>query len=356
MPLLNIKQPMIIQINDHLRLKRYEGHDELALQGYQDPIVYQNSEGIFDDEKKTDLNYVQNMFHYLNQVGELYFIEVLESQEYISIGDVTIKPNNPPIAIWYEKYRGKGIATLVMKAVISRLQELGYSKIENSMVYKWNLPSLQLHLKLGFHIVKETEKEFYLERLLLGNNMKFYCQLDYEHIPYPSKTSPLGNLANNGCGVCCASMIVENMTSYEFPPQQAALLAKACKAREGFGTNMKIFAPVFAQKFGLKVTSTYQSQEVLEFLQAKKGMVIANTIGNHDDWIGVFSDSFHYIVLCDANHHEVAVLDPMYRQGRYDIIGRKGKVYVRDYIAYADFSVIEHDCETKSYYMFEKIS
>ena len=41
--------------------------------------------------------------------------------------------------------------------------------------------------------------------------MHFYCQLNYEHIPYPSPTSPNGNLANNGCGVCCASMVVEHL-------------------------------------------------------------------------------------------------------------------------------------------------
>ena len=29
---------------------------------------------------------------------------------------------------------------------------------------------------------------------------KFYCQLDYEHVPYISPTSPNGNLSNNGCG------------------------------------------------------------------------------------------------------------------------------------------------------------
>ena len=34
----------------------------------------------------------------------------------------------------------------------------------------------------------------------------FYCQLDYEHVPYPSPVgAPNGNIANNGCGVCAAS-------------------------------------------------------------------------------------------------------------------------------------------------------
>ena len=30
----------------------------------------------------------------------------------------------------------------------------------------------------------------------------FYCQLDFEHVPYPSPVGAVnGNLANNGCGV-----------------------------------------------------------------------------------------------------------------------------------------------------------
>ena len=49
--------------------------------------------------------------------------------------------------------------------------------------------------------------------------MAFYCQLDYEHIPYPSPSSPNGNLADNGCGVCCASMIVEGLTGMVYPPE-----------------------------------------------------------------------------------------------------------------------------------------
>ena len=55
--------------------------------------------------------------------------------------------------------------------------------------------------------------------------MHFYCQLDYEHIPYPSPTSPYGNLANNGCGVCSASMVVEHLTGVDFPPEESAVLA-----------------------------------------------------------------------------------------------------------------------------------
>lgn len=163
MPLQNILQPEILIINETIRLRKYDGNYQILLKGYQDPYVYQNSEGIFDEQKKPDLNYLKGMCTYLNQVGELYFIEIKENQTYVSIGDVTIKDKNPPIAIWYEKYRGKGIGTLVMQTVIKRLKELGYQKIIGSTVYKWNHSSQKMHENLGFKRVKETTNEYIYE-------------------------------------------------------------------------------------------------------------------------------------------------------------------------------------------------
>ena len=55
--------------------------------------------------------------------------------------------------------------------------------------------------------------------------MHFYCQLDYAHVPYVSPSSPHGNLANNGCGVCAASMLVAAMTGKDFPVEDGAVLA-----------------------------------------------------------------------------------------------------------------------------------
>ncbi|MDD6466753.1 MAG: GNAT family N-acetyltransferase [Erysipelotrichaceae bacterium] len=162
MALQQIEQPELIQVNDKLRLRKYDGNYEKMLAGYQDPYVYQNSEGIFDEDKIPDLEYVKRMSEYLSRVGEMYFIEWLQNGEYISIGDVTIKEENPPIAIWQTEYRNKGIGSLVMSVVVQRLKELGYHRISHSTVYKWNDASLQMHLKLGFQVVEETDKEYLL--------------------------------------------------------------------------------------------------------------------------------------------------------------------------------------------------
>ena len=163
MPFPNIEQPGTVVLTGSLRLKKYDGRYEQALPGYQDPYVYQNSEGIFDDAKKPDPEYLSRMFTWLDRNGELYFIEALRDGEYVPVGDVTAKPENPPIAIWFAEYRGVGIGTTVMRWVIERLRELGYEKIIGSEVYKWNPHSLALHKKLGFTVTEETEKEYLLE-------------------------------------------------------------------------------------------------------------------------------------------------------------------------------------------------
>lgn len=163
MPLTNIVQPKTIEINDWLRLRKYDGNFQLFLPGYQNPVVYQNSEGIFDQSRIPDLDYVKGMCRYLSKAGELYFIEIKEGGCFVPIGDVTVKNENPPIAIWMDEYRGKGIGTLVMKTVIERLKELGFDKITGSTVYKWNLPSQKMHEKLGFYPVGENEKEIIYE-------------------------------------------------------------------------------------------------------------------------------------------------------------------------------------------------
>ena len=163
MPINNIKQPFIIEIDDSLRLLKYNGNYEESLTGYQDPYVYQNSEGIFDDTKKPDIDYIKGMFEWLNNNGELYYIQIKAGDDFISIGDVTIKDVNPPITIWYENYRGIGIGTKVMKTVINRLKELGYEKIIGTTVYKWNKSSQRMHEKLGFTKIDENDDEYIYE-------------------------------------------------------------------------------------------------------------------------------------------------------------------------------------------------
>lgn len=158
-----MNQPNEIIIKDNLRLRKYDGNYEMFLAPYRDPYIYQNSEGIFDENEAPDIEYVRRMCEYLSKAGEFYYIEILENGIYISIGDVTIKAEHPPITIWYERYRGMGIGTLVMKTVISRLKKLGFDKIYGTAIYKFNVISQRMHESLGFERIGETDDEILYE-------------------------------------------------------------------------------------------------------------------------------------------------------------------------------------------------
>lgn len=159
MPLKDNPQPEVITINDWLRLRKYDGNYQSFLPAYQDPYVYQNSEGIFDESKIPNLDYVKRMCEYLSRVGELYYIEAKDGEVFVPVGDVTVKEENPPICIWKSECRSRGVGTLVMQTVIRRLRQLGYTQITGSTVYQWNLPSQRMHEKLGFQKTGEDEKE-----------------------------------------------------------------------------------------------------------------------------------------------------------------------------------------------------
>jgi RimJ/RimL family protein N-acetyltransferase len=154
MALAGIAQPRIISIDATLRLRAYDGDYRKAVAWYRDPVIYRNSEGITDVSRIPDEDYVRRMYEFLSESGELYFIEVLEAGEFIPIGDVTLKEENPAIAIGVPEYRGVGIGRKVMAAIIARARELGISRFYGTKIYDYNTASQRLFESLGFRCVK----------------------------------------------------------------------------------------------------------------------------------------------------------------------------------------------------------
>lgn len=182
---------------------------------------------------------------------------------------------------------------------------------------------------------------------------RFYCQLDYAHIPYPNALKPSGNIADNGCGVCCASMLIEGMLSIAFSVADCAIFSKRCGAREGFGTDFYILGGALAGRFGLSMRPSNDIEEVIGFLNTNKlGMVVANVRGDREGYVGVFADSGHYVLLEGAKNRELCVIDPMYQPGRYDKEGRAGKVRMEGYRAYAAAEVLQADCHQRPFFLY----
>ena len=95
---------------------------------------------------------------------------------------------------------------------------------------------------------------------------------------------------------------------------------------------------------------------MVSFLKAGKGMVVANTYGDRDGYVGVFSDGSHYITVTGIDGDEISVLDPMYKPGsdRFEKPGRKEKVRLDGVTAHADVSVLKDDCYQRPFFLFYK--
>ena len=82
--------------------------------------------------------------------------------------------------------------------------------------------------------------------------------------------------------------------------------------------------------------------------------MIINVGGNHDDYIGVYSHVGHYILAIAYDGQELCILDPSYKDGKYEVEGRQGKVRVDYPFTYCDPQCIIDDTQNREtpFYLF----
>ena len=155
MAIQGIEQPAIIQVDDTLRLRKYDGVHDFALEWYLDEETVYLVDGKRDPYTMPRL---KGMYEYLNNAGELYFIEVLENGTYKPIGDVTFWPEDMPIVIGDQNYRGRKIGRRVVSALVKRGVALGYDHLEVGEIYDWNEGSRRCFESVGFQAYEKTDK------------------------------------------------------------------------------------------------------------------------------------------------------------------------------------------------------
>ena len=155
MGIQGIEQPEIFQIDDTLRLRKYDGVHDFALEWYKDEETVYLVDGKRDPYTMPRL---KGMYEYLNDAGELYFIEVLENGTYKPIGDVTFWQEDMPIVIGEPAFRVRGIGRKVIAAMIHRGRTLGYDYLEVGEIYDWNEGSRRCFESVGFTPHEKTEK------------------------------------------------------------------------------------------------------------------------------------------------------------------------------------------------------
>lgn len=147
MPIQGVEQPDYFIIDDTLRLRKFDGRFDFALPWYQDLETVWLVDG--DEELYTEET-LAKMFAFLNEMGELYFIEVCLDGSFQPIGDITFCKEDLPIVIGEKSFRGKGIGSKVVAKLIERARELGYQELEVEDIYSWNIGSQKLLTRLAF--------------------------------------------------------------------------------------------------------------------------------------------------------------------------------------------------------------
>ncbi len=155
MPIQGIEQPEMIQVDETIRLRKYDGVHDFALEWYQDPEMIWMIDGV---RTPYDADKLGRMYRYLNEQGELYWIEALENGSYHPIGDVTFWQEDMPIVIGEPAYRGKGIGRKVVSALIQRGRDLGYDRLYVDQIYHYNAASRRGFQSVGFVPYQDTEK------------------------------------------------------------------------------------------------------------------------------------------------------------------------------------------------------
>jgi RimJ/RimL family protein N-acetyltransferase len=157
MPILDIKQPEYIIVSEEIRLCKFDSDFTVALEWYQDKETLMLVDG---HDEPYDMDRLYRMYSYLNVHGELYFIEVHDGHNYMKIGDVTFSREDMPIVIGVKSYRGKGIGSKIVKTLVERGKQLGYTYLVINEIYRYNIGSQKLFESVGFKKYEETESGY----------------------------------------------------------------------------------------------------------------------------------------------------------------------------------------------------
>ena len=195
--------------------------------------------------------------------------------------------------------------------------------------------------------------------------MVYLNQLDYPHWIYITNTSldaeaqergKSTTIKSSGCGLCSAVMVADRLLpNCSFDLKDALELSYSVEANIRAGTNYKRFAPAFAKMLGLKLEMTSDPDRLRDCLRTG-GVAVAHIGGDREGHIGVFSHGGHYVaVIAEEPDGRISILDPSYKENKYEEEGRQGKVEVKNgVIALCDVQVLVEDSanRTPSFYLF----
>lgn len=192
--------------------------------------------------------------------------------------------------------------------------------------------------------------------------MLYVNQLEYPHLKYNHNMANGGppegrnSVKTSGCGLCCASMLVDQLTADKsLPIEDCVRLSEEKGANMGLGTSMKVLGPVLADMYNWNFSTTNDVDEVIAHLR-NGGRVAALVGGDREGYVGLFTVRTHYILLIAFDGKEFCILDPSLSDTKFDEEGRQGRVRVDHPFVYTSKEeiVLATEAQDTRYYLFSR--
>ena len=193
--------------------------------------------------------------------------------------------------------------------------------------------------------------------------IKTVNQNDYPDVIYITNTDgkydedgTKTTIKDSGCGICAAMMVMDfYYPDIPFSLEDAIELSYSCCANHGLGTDYRRYCEKLCDTFDLTVTRGESEEELIGHLKSGNIAVI-NVGGNHDDYLGVFSNQGHYILAEKMEGEEVRIIDPSFTDEKYLLPHRREKVGVENKLVYALAKTIIEDTRNRKYplYLFKR--
>ena len=190
--------------------------------------------------------------------------------------------------------------------------------------------------------------------------MLYMNQLKYKDIIYMHNMQNGGpaegrnNVATSGCGLCCACMMVDALTDKQLELTECVRLSEDNAANLMPGTDMTVLGPILAEKFGLTYSNTTSLDKAIAHLQ--NGGYIISHVGHPAEGVpGLFTFRGHYISLISTDGKEFCILDPSYKEGKFDIPEREGKINEKNApFLYCDVNILHGETKGHKYHLFAR--
>ncbi len=174
----------------------------------------------------------------------------------------------------------------------------------------------------------------------------YYNQMDskWSNHPYPSANHPSATVGTSGCGTTCAAMVVSSCKEIIKPDIMSDIsMENGYRGLEG--TSDGLFSYV-SNRWGIEMKTLHSSFEAHQ--ACKEGYFVVICCG-----AGLWTTGGHYILAVGANDTEIEIYDPYLYNGKFNQLGRQGKVRLEGVSAWVEINTFKANSNAQRFYAFK---